>query len=303
MVISIDVTAEACDPVGSAARGPKRATDQRHCCTQHAAQAEISSFCCSQHAPGLADPLSDCPPDDLLLADDFNYDFWNDQLVLHNILDTLREQQKRELAHITTETPPAEPEDLLKAVHGGTMLHQGLRRTWLLLNKLFPGHRIPMKKVQEFLDECPTCQKARHKMRDNLQPFTRVLKPPHARHTIGCDTLSITPTSKDGYVGVVTIVNHFTHFVYLYPIRDHSAKELANALMSYIGNFGLVDEILSDQGSDLMSQAIADLNTWLGLRHKVALVDVHTSNGCENSNRQIQQHLKTIVQDLRIVNQ
>ena len=107
---------------------------------------------------------------------------------------------------------------------------------------------------------------------------TRVLKPPHARHTIGCDTLSITPTSKDGFVGVVTIVNHFTHFVYLYPIRDHSAKELANALMSYVGNFGLVDEILSDQGSDLMSQAVADLNTWLGLKHKVALVDVHTSN-------------------------
>ena len=98
-----------------------------------------------------------------------------------------------------------------------------------------------MKRVQEFLDECPTCQKCRHKMRDNLKPFSLVLKPPHARHTIGCDTLSITPTSKDGYVGVITIVNHFTHFVYLYPIRDHSAKEVANALMSYIGNFGLVD--------------------------------------------------------------
>ncbi len=102
---------------------------------------------------------------------------------------------------------------------------------------------------------------------------------------------------------MIAIVNHFTHFVYLYPIRDHSAKELANALMPYIGNFGLVDEILSDQGSDLMSTAVAELNLWLGLKHKVALVNVHTSNGCENSNRQIQQHIKTIVHDLRIIDQ
>ena len=47
-------------------------------------------------------------------------------------------------------------------------------------------------------------------------------------------------------------------------------------MMSYIGNFGLVDEVLSDQGSDLMSAPIADLNCWLGLCHKVFLVDVHT---------------------------
>ena len=297
------VVEEACNPLGSAARGPAMVRNDPHCCQKHEKQAGYSSYCCTKHSPRLIDPLSECSPCEALLQDDFNPDFWNDGLVLQNILDALREQQRREPARITTENPPVEPEDILKAVHGGTMLHHGLRRTWLLLNKLFPGHRIPMKKVQEFLDECPTCQKCRHKMRDNLKPFSRVLKPPHARHTIGCDTLSITPTSGDGFVGLVTIVNHFTHFVYLYPIKNHSAKELANALMSYIGNFGLVDEIMSDQGSDLMSAAIAELNLWLGLKHKVALVDVHTSNGCENSNRQIQQHLKTIVQDLRIVDQ
>ena len=89
--------------------------------------------------------MSECGPCEALLSDDFNPDFWNDTLVLQNILDTLREQQKKEPERITADNPPTEPEDILKAVHGGTMLHQGLRRTWLLLNKLFPGHRIPMR--------------------------------------------------------------------------------------------------------------------------------------------------------------
>ena len=70
--------------------------------------------------------------------------------------------------------------------------------------------------------------------------------------------------------------------------------------MSYVGNYGLVDEIMSDPGTDLMSRAVSDLNKWLGLRHKVSLTDVHTSNGCENTNRQVVQHLSAMVSDLRL---
>ncbi len=133
--------------------------------------------CCSMHAETpTTDPCECCGMDEDLIEGDFNQDFWSDSLILNNILDSVRTQMKNEPARITIENPPVLHEDMLKAVHGGTMLHQGVRRTWLLLNKLFPGHRIPMKKVQEFLDDC------RHKMRDNLQPFTRVLKPPHARN-------------------------------------------------------------------------------------------------------------------------
>jgi hypothetical protein len=75
---------------------------------------------------------------------------------------------------------------------------------------------------------------------------------------------------------------------------------MANAIMSYICNFGLIDEILSDPGSELMSKAIQELNAWLGLRHKVSLTDVHTSNGCENTNRQVIEHLSAITSDLRL---
>ena len=192
------------------------------------------------------------------------------------------------------------PEALFNSVHGGKMLHQGTRRTWLLLNKLYPAHKIPIRKVQEMVDNCPTCQKFRIGMRDCLTPFTRVLKPSHHRHTVGIDTLTITPASEDGYKYIITMVNHYTHYVHLYPVRNHDANSIACALMSYIGNFGLFDELASDPGSDIMSEAVSELNSWLGLRHKVSLVDVHTSNGCENTNKQVLQHISTLVNDLRI---
>ena len=77
---------------------------------------------------------------------------------------------------------------------------------------------------------------------------------------------------------IITFVNHYTHFVYLYPVKTHSAREMCNAMMSYVAQCSLIDEIKSDPpGSDLMSQeAVANLNKWLGLRHVVSsLTDVH----------------------------
>ena len=238
-----------------------------------------------------------------LQLEDDNTDFWNDFEWLESTLQELLQVKVSEATSISPELyghDAITPETLFDSVHGGKMLHQGARRTWLLLNKLYPAHKIPIRKVQEMVDNCPTCQKFRVGMRDGLTPFTRVLKPPHHRHTVGIDTLTITPASEDGYKYIITMVNHYTHYVHLYPVKNHDANSIACALMSYIGNFGLFDELASDPGSDIMSEAVSELNSWLGLRHKVSLVDVHTSNGCENTNKLVLQHVSTLVNDLRI---
>ncbi len=67
-----------------------------------------------------------------------------------------------------------------------------------------------------------------------------------------------------------------------------------------MANFALVDGIITDPGSDMMSEVVRELNEWLGLRHQVSLVDVHTSNGCENTNKIVLQHLAMLISDLRM---
>ncbi len=78
---------------------------------------------------------------------------------------------------------------------------------------------------------------------------------------------------------------------------------MANVVMSYICNFDLIDEILSDLGSEaayVKSHTRAQRLVMTTIRHKVFLTDVHTSNGCENTNRQVIEHLSTITSDLRL---
>ncbi len=56
----------------------------------------------------------------------------------------------------------------------------------------------------------------------------------------------------------------------------------------------------TDPGSELLSTAFQQFKDWLGLKHKVSLVDIHTSCGVENTNKLIIGHLKTLTNDARL---
>jgi len=192
------------------------------------------------------------------------------------------------------------PEELLRKVHGGRNLHYGARRTWLLLNKQFPGHRIPYRLIQDFISECPICQKDRLGMTDGIQPVVRHIKPPHQRSRVGVDRLTVTPPDKDGYTTLIVVVEHFTKHVCVYPAKEYTAQSLAPALFQYFATFGVFEEVWSDPGSDMMADMVRQLNQWLGIRHVVSLVDRHESNGVEGTNKQLLRHLKTLVHDERL---
>jgi hypothetical protein len=192
------------------------------------------------------------------------------------------------------------PESLLEQVHGGRVGHMGTRSTWLLLNKQYPGHKIPYRFLAEYIATCPVCQKDRLGMTDSIEPIVRHLKFDHRRSVIGSDFLTISPPSKNGNVGIIVIVNLFTHLCSLTVTKDKSALSLAQCLFKYFAHYGAHDILNSDPGSDLMSNTVAQLNKWLGQQHRVSLVDRHESNGVEGSNKQILRHLKSIVYDERI---
>ena len=85
------------------------------------------------------------------------------------------------------------PADAFAEVHNARMGHTGARRTYALLNQHFPGHRIPFRVVQEYVNSCGICQKWRLGHQDTLKPLVRVIKPEHFRTALGADTLTVSP--------------------------------------------------------------------------------------------------------------
>jgi hypothetical protein len=70
-------------------------------------------------------------------------------------------------------------DDMFATVHGGINFHRGALATWKDLNKQFPGHKIPLRVIQDKVAECTTCQTARIGMEYTLPDEKLHLKPTH----------------------------------------------------------------------------------------------------------------------------
>lgn len=61
---------------------------------------------------------------------------------------------------------------------------------------------------------------------------------------------------------------------------------------------------MSDPGSAIIATAVRALNKYLGFKNqKVSLVDRHTSNGVEGTNKQILRHIRALVMEERVADQ
>ena len=189
--------------------------------------------------------------------------------------------------------------DMLKQVHGGRAGHLGVKRTYQLLNEKFPGHGISIKQVTEHIQECAVCEKVRFGMENQLVPITRNLRNPGPRRVVGIDYLTL-ELDKYGNSGAYVMRDHFTKFVGIWPSSKHDAEAAATAIFVYCVLYGEFDYLMSDPGTDFMSDTIKLLNEWFGINHRISLVDRHESNGVEGANKDILRHIRALICDERV---
>ena len=199
-------------------------------------------------------------------------------------------------AEDTEKGEPMTKQQCLEAAHNKNVGHMGERTTWKRIQKWFPGSGISYQQVAEFVASCPSCIKTRLGMQDKLTPIYRTLKTSDARTAIGIDAVEITPHGKDGYTHINVIVNLFTKFVFLHPVKGVTALNLANSVWKYWTHFGHTDAIISDQGPDLKSKLMQQLVEYMGMRHRFSIADKH-ANGSERIIGEVVRHLRSKVYD------
>ena len=223
--------------------------------------------------------------------------------------DQLSEEEER----VDTSTPVDDtddfsslpPQELIQLVHNGKKGHWGAYRTWAILNDTFPGHNIPFRVIQDFVQQCPICQKFNQPMRQNkLSSQYRTIKSMVFRKALGIDHVSVTPISEGeygGYKGITVIVNLFTGHAELYPYKESTATHDSICLHDYMSRYGRFDEIHTDPGTDFKSKILEQLNKWYGITHVFSLIDRHESNGAERVIKEVIRHLAALVNDERVV--
>ena len=192
-------------------------------------------------------------------------------------------------------------EQIMKECHGDRQLHLGASRTYEKALARYPGAKISSRQVTDYVRECPMCQKTRETGIRRLPGITLSLKPDRYRRTIGMDHFTVSPSTDDGYVGCLLLVEHFSHFPVAYPVKSYDAETVARILFKHFCTYGMFDQLASDPGSAFTAEVITHLSSYLGFVHKISLVGRHESNGCEGSVKQYLRHLKTLVHDERLI--
>lgn len=187
---------------------------------------------------------------------------------------------------------------VMRQVHGRRAGHLGVKRTWHLLNKLYPGHGYSVSMIADYIAECAVCQKDRLRTVASIPSVTKTLHVTHARSTVGIDTFEVTKDA-DGNRYLLVLINFFTRYVKLYAVADKTALTTASCIFDYICNFGLFDQLRSDPGSDFTSEVVEHLMKWLGPTRSFTLVDNPQADGVEGTNKQIHRHLLALCMDER----
>ena len=151
--------------------------------------------------------------------------------------------------------PTALQQKVLYLAHDAPLsAHLGTAKTLdrVLQHFYWPGIN---KTVKDYCRSCDVCQKlgkGNRKAIAPLQPIPLVTKP---FSSIAIDIVGPLPKCKDSENRfILTILDLCTHYPEAIPLKRHTAKDVAQALITVFSRFGFPDEILSDLGTDFQSE-------------------------------------------------
>jgi len=132
------------------------------------------------------------------------------------------------------------------------------------------------------------------------QPFVTNSRAPMDR--INVDTIGPLPEAIDGCMHILVIIDSFSRYICLYPIKSTSALDAVTSLIHYIGLFGMPKEILSDNGTQYVNHLIDELVKVLNMDHLFTVPYSKEENGIvERSNKEVMRHLRAIIFDKNII--
>eukprot|EP00873_Tetraselmis_striata_P002647 jgi/Tetstr1/422911/TSEL_013692.t1 len=183
------------------------------------------------------------------------YSWHNDKVWLHTG-DTAREVPK-----------PEERPDAIRRVHA-SIGHLGRDRTYQVLARHFvwPGMH---KDVGAMVKQCRACDRVKasfNQKHDRLKPMPLF----GLFYRFSVDSAGPLPTSSEGHKYVIVIVEHFSKWIELVPVRDLEATTTAKAFHERVlARYGAPVEVVTDNGTEYQGAFREQLE-----RHGIQPVDI-----------------------------
>jgi transposase InsO family protein len=175
--------------------------------------------------------------------------------------------------------------------------HLGTQKTLDRLLKHFWWPHVN-KSVRAYCRSCDVCQRLGKGSKTYRAPMVNVPVMQEVFQRVAIDVVGpLSVCEKSGNRFILTVIDLASHFPFAFPLRNHTAKDVARCLSEVFTLFGFPKELLSDCGSEFMSDV---MQVFL---HECGVVQMKTSpfrpqsNGsCERFHRTMKDMLKALVE-------
>lgn len=186
---------------------------------------------------------------------------------------------------------------VLQEIHGNPSSgHFGIQRT---LHRAESMCFWPFmhKDVTNYCNTCTACESIRSPNPKHQAPLQSI-KTDHPLQMVFADIAEL-PTSRKGNRYILVVVDHFSKYTNIYPMRDQTAHSVAKHLFEdYITEHGIPECLHTDQGRQFESRIVQDLCEKLGIR-KSRSSPYHPQGAgiVERANRVIKDQLAKYIAD------
>jgi len=184
-------------------------------------------------------------------------------------------------------------EELMLAYHDNNC-HIGQER---LYNSLKFKYWFPLMytTVIQYVASCTLCQKTKtspHRRKAPLKPL-EVVEPFGRVHM---DFVGPLPQTDDGFRHILVIVDSTTLYVEGFPTKSTTAEEVAEILYKeIIARYGVMRELLSDQGSSFKNKLVAQLCKLLNIKHRFS------SSHHPQTDGKAERMIQTVIRSLKLI--
>ena len=173
-----------------------------------------------------------------------------------------------------------------KAIRISHIPHFGILKTYQQLSKFYYW-RGCYADVINFVRSCPHCNAVKSHVIPSA-PFMKNPFPNHPGDYISLDLVG--PFKNQQYI--LTVIDHFSRFLVLYPLRTISSSNIVESLFDYITVHGRPSQILTDLGSQFTSNIFQQFTNTYGIK----LMHTTVSHPQANSiSERINSHIKSTI--------
>lgn len=165
--------------------------------------------------------------------------------------------------------------------------HCGIVKTLERLRRKFywPGMA---KQVNEYIGSCEICKQTKAPNYVTRPPMGDQIEVERPWQRVYTDLLGPYPRSKMGNTFVLVVLDQFSRFVLMKPLRKATATEVVRFLEQQVFHvFGVPEKLHSDNGVQYRSHEFKKLMTDYAVKHTFTAIHAPQSNASERVNRSI----------------